>query len=211
MKKNLKTVLLSVIGTLAIVALAAAQPNIYTWVRDVCLIKGGPAQSADATAVNLVSTSKLGQVPMNVQQRTGAGVDAFKVLANGQYRLRVDSNGQVIMTAGIAMRFNANSATLLGSTSVSAGTSAIMVFNTSGGAVALTMCAANAVPLGTALWLKDGTGNAATNNITATRAGSDTFITTATGATTLVINTNGGGAWVVSDGTSKWYVWRTTG
>ena len=211
MKKNLKTVLLSVIGTLTIVALAAAQPNIYTWVRDVCLIKGGPAQSADATAVNLVSTSKLGQVPLNVQQRTGAGVDAFKVFAAGQYRLRVDSNGSLALNGGFGWRVN----TVAGSTTSTNATTATdlatswtitFVTGTASAARYVELPLANTLSAGTMYMVVDADANAGTNNIKVwVQSGSgNTITTTATGAGFSLIATNGGVHMFVSDGSATW-------
>lgn len=65
----------------------------------------------------------------------------------------------------------------------------------------ITLPAASGVPAGRTFTIKDESGGAATNNITVTRAGSDTI----DGATTKVINTNYGVTTVYSDGTSKWF------
>jgi hypothetical protein len=69
----------------------------------------------------------------------------------------------------------------------------------------VTLPAANAFMAGQMLWIKDEACTAATGNVTTNRAGADTIITTATGATSLVINTNGGKIGLVSDGVSKWF------
>ena len=50
--------------------------------------------------------------------------------------------------------------------------------------------------------IKDESGGAATNNITITRAGSDTI----DGATTFVINTNYGSVHLIADGGTAWFV-----
>jgi hypothetical protein len=69
----------------------------------------------------------------------------------------------------------------------------------------VTLPAANAFMAGQMLWIKDEACTAATGNVTTNRAGADTIVTTATGATSLVINTNGGKIGLVSDGVSKWF------
>lgn len=65
----------------------------------------------------------------------------------------------------------------------------------------ITLPAASAVPAGKTFTVKDESGAAVTNNITVSRAGSDTI----DGATTKVINTNYGGVTLYSDGVSKWF------
>lgn len=66
----------------------------------------------------------------------------------------------------------------------------------------INLPAANAVPAGWVITVKDSTGSAATKNVTITRAGADTI----EGATTKVINTAFGLFTLMSDGTSKWEV-----
>lgn len=53
-----------------------------------------------------------------------------------------------------------------------------------------------------AFWIKDLTGTAATYNITVTPDGSDTI----DGAATLVLDENNSSRGLISDGTSKWYI-----
>lgn len=65
----------------------------------------------------------------------------------------------------------------------------------------ITLPAATVWRPGTQLKVKDESGAAATNNITITRAGTDTI----DGANTLVINTNYGKATIYTDGVSKWF------
>lgn len=65
----------------------------------------------------------------------------------------------------------------------------------------ITLPLAIAVPAGRPVTVKDESGGAATNNITVSRAGSDTI----DGATTKVISTNYGVTTVYSDGISKWF------
>lgn len=62
--------------------------------------------------------------------------------------------------------------------------------------------AISAVPAGVPVVIADGNGNAATNNITINRAGSDTF---RGGATSLTINTNYGLYEIWHDGTNWYY------
>jgi hypothetical protein len=69
----------------------------------------------------------------------------------------------------------------------------------------VTLCAASAIPAGQWIVIKDENCNAATANVTINRAGSDTIVAATTGGTSVVINTNGGLAWLMSDGTSKWF------
>jgi hypothetical protein len=69
----------------------------------------------------------------------------------------------------------------------------------------VTLCAASAIPAGQWIVIKDENCNAATANVTINRAGSDAIVAATTGGTSVVINTNGGLAWLMSDGTSKWF------
>lgn len=84
---------------------------------------------------------------------------------------------------------------------VLAGDDIIGVTNTSV-ARAITLCAANAVPAGYLLTIKDESGGANSNNITVSRAGSDTI----DGATTATITSNYGIIRLYSDGSSKWFI-----
>lgn len=68
----------------------------------------------------------------------------------------------------------------------------------------VTLPAASGVTAGWTLVVKDTACTASTANVTIARAGSDTIIGTTTAQTSVVINTNGGTAWLVSDGVSKW-------
>lgn len=81
-------------------------------------------------------------------------------------------------------------------------TKAINFSNYTAGAITATLPAASTVPAGTVTTVVDLAGNAATHNITITRAGSDTI----NGGTTFVINTNYGGARLFCDGVSAWIV-----
>lgn len=58
--------------------------------------------------------------------------------------------------------------------------------------------------IGRTYTIKDGGANAGTFNITINRAGSDTIVTTVTGATSAVISANGGTARLTATGTTTW-------
>lgn len=79
------------------------------------------------------------------------------------------------------------------------------VIMTNAGARTVTLIAANAVRAGWFFTVKDGNANAGTNNVTINRAGGDTIVSTATGATSVVINTNGGTAKFISNGVDTWF------
>jgi hypothetical protein len=77
------------------------------------------------------------------------------------------------------------------------------VIMTNSAARTVTLPAANAFIAGQVICVKDGNGNAATNNVTVSRAGADTI--DGGSATSVVINTNNGKLWLQSDGSSKWW------
>lgn len=77
------------------------------------------------------------------------------------------------------------------------------VIMTSSSARTVTLPAANAFVAGQLIYVKDGNGNAGTNNVTVSRAGSDTI--DGGSATSVVISTNNGKIWLESDGVSKWW------
>lgn len=212
-KLNLKPLLSGFAGGLlavCLLALMGAQPSVYSWARATFLIKGGPPVTADATARNIVATTTTGQVPLNVQQRTGAGTDAFKVYANGSYRLRIDSNGAAFLQGAQAWKWDtlAPGATpLSGSTAqIPVTRYAVTVNDATTANRHIQLQAANAVGAGHAVLVIDAAGTAATGNITINRAvgSSDTITTTTTGHTSCTITTNGGAALFISDGTSVW-------
>lgn len=195
-------------GILAVslLSLLGAQTSVYTWANQRFLIKGGPPVTADATARNIVGTTTTGQVPLNVQQRTGAAVDAFKVYANGGYRLRVDSNGTLLLNASFQVRSDSITGTTTPGTDMTAAIAAARVVLRVATATAtadrmIQLPAANGVTAGTMYLFYDATGEAATKNITINRRGSDTI----NGATNKVIATAYGGAIFISDGTSAWF------
>lgn len=78
--------------------------------------------------------------------------------------------------------------------------------------IALTNVAARTVQLplastfanGQWLMIRDDACTAGSANITVNRSGSDTFVIGTTGATSLLLNSNGGVFWLVSDGVNKW-------
>jgi len=87
----------------------------------------------------------------------------------------------------------------------------VSVSYTATGAVTLTMPSAaacySADGHGCQFLIKDTGANAATNNITVNRAGSDTFVTTATGQTSNTISTDGGAFWIHAISASSWAVY----
>lgn len=105
------------------------------------------------------------------------------------------TRGNLVKRTGSSARVStATSYTLLGNEEV------VAVTDTSA-ARTITLPAANAVSEGIQFVIKDESGAAGTNNITISRAGTDTI----DGATTLVISTNYGKARIYSDGSSKWF------
>jgi len=94
--------------------------------------------------------------------------------------LRVTSAGNVTLT---------NASGYMGITSTAA-------------ARTVTLPAASTCGPGQRFWIEDESGSAGTNNITVSRAGSDTI----NGATTFVINQNYGSILLTCDGTSKFFV-----
>lgn len=74
--------------------------------------------------------------------------------------------------------------------------------NTSGGAYTITLSSAAAVSSGRYYIIRDSSGNASTNNITISRAGSDSIEST----TSYSIKINGGAVIVVQTSTSTWKV-----
>lgn len=77
----------------------------------------------------------------------------------------------------------------------------VAVTNTAA-AVTLTLPAANSVPSGRMIVVKDASGGAATHNITVTAAGSDHI----DAGTTSVISTNYGVVRLMSNGSNGWDV-----
>lgn len=86
---------------------------------------------------------------------------------------------------------------------VMAATDSVVVITS--GTVAITLPAANSVPAGTQVLIKDGAGAASTNNITVKPLGADTLDAATFGAP-KVISTNYGALRAISDGVSAWYV-----
>lgn len=89
-----------------------------------------------------------------------------------------------------------------GSTATLTATTGKLIRINYAGAVTVTLPAASAVPANDVYFvLKDESGAAGSNNITISRAGSDTI----DGATSYVISTNYGKVALYSDGASKWF------
>lgn len=79
-------------------------------------------------------------------------------------------------------------------------TDQVIIYTTLAAARTVTLPAASAVPAGTEISVRDASGNAGTNNINFSAAGSDTIV----GATAIA--TNNGGARLLSNGVDKWYI-----
>ena len=199
-------------GILAIslLAIAGAQPSFQAWATAKFVSKG-PVISADATANNIIGSTTSAKVPLVIQQRTGASVDAFSVYANGQTRFKIDTNGTAVLNGAQTWKRDtlAPGATPLTGTTAQIPVARYIV--TVNDAVTasrhIQLQAANAVAAGTAVLVIDAAGTAATNNITINRAvspGTDTITTTTTGNTSCTIATNGGAALFITDGSSVW-------
>lgn len=95
------------------------------------------------------------------------------------------------------------------SASIGATDSVVAVRHTTTAAVTLTLPLAASVfdsGYGSKILIKDAGGNASVNNITINRAGSDTIITTATGATSTIISVDGGAVWLQAISATEWAV-----
>lgn len=205
MKKKLKGFadMSSTVKSLLLVAVLAVQGVSASWVS-ANFVRKGPVLTADATAFNIVGTQKSGQVALNVQQRTGANVDAFKVYANGGYRFQIDSNGTAVLGGAQAWKRDAITPTTTPGTTIPVARHILAVADAVTASRHLQLQAANAVAAGYTILVVDTPATAATGNITINRAGSDTITTTTTGNTSCTIATNGGAAYFISDGASVW-------
>lgn len=181
----------------ALILSMGAQPSVYTWARATFLIKGGPPVVADATARNIVGTTTTGQVPLNVQQRTGAGVDAFKVYSNGAYRLSVNSNGTTVCGGGFQMVYNAVTPTTTPGTSLPVTRGVVNVASAATASRHVYLPAASGCTPGQVFYIFDGAGTGATETITVNRnatPGTDTI----NGAASKTITTAYGGLMIVN-------------
>lgn len=188
-------------GILAIslLAIAGAQPSFQAWANQRFLIKGGPPVSAVAAARNIAATTATGQIPMVIQQRTGAGANAIDVYANGANRFSVDANGSTILNGSLALRRNATTGTSVSPTAATIGFQAI----TTTGAFTVNLPAISGLPAGGVIAvIKDVAGNANTNNITIDGNASETI----DGATTKTINTAYGYRVLFGDSTGWWII-----
>lgn len=87
----------------------------------------------------------------------------------------------------------------------------IRVIRTSTGACTITLPSATSAwnstdSIGRVYTITDASANAAVNNITINRAGTDTIVDTATGATSFVINTNGGSVDIIAISSTTWKI-----
>lgn len=194
----------------ALIALVGAQPSWQVWAKQTFVSKG-PLVAADSTANNIIGSTTSAKVPLVIQQRTGASVDAFSVYANGQTRFKIDTNGTAVLNGAQTWKRDtlAPGATPLTGTTAQIPVARYIV--TVNDAVTasrhIQLQAANTLAAGTAVLVVDAAGTAATNNITINRAvtpGTDTITTTTTGNTSCTIATNGGAALFITDGSSVW-------
>lgn len=131
-----------------------------------------------------------------------------KVQDNGANLFPVTDNNHIFGAKANRWKGVFNSASLSASYNTQSGTTYTVVTTdcyvgmSNSGARTVTLCAANALPAGGMITVKDENGNAATNNVTIARAGTDTI----DGGTSAVINTNFGVKNLVSDGSAKWFL-----
>lgn len=188
----------STVKSLLLVAVLAVQGVSASWVN-TNFVRKGPPVAVVATATNTIGTPSLGKIPLVVQQRTGAGVNAVDFYANGSNRLSVDSNGSTILNGSFALRRNATTGTTVSPTAATIGYSAI----TTTGAFTFNLPAIATLPAGGVIaFIKDVAGNANTNNITIDGNASETI----DGATTKVINTAYGYRVLIGDSTGWWTI-----
>lgn len=190
---------------------AVGQSATASWVT-ANFVRKGPVVAADATANNIVGTSALGKVPLNVQQRTGAGVDAFKVYANGGYRFQIDSNGSMLLTGAVKWRSDSVTGTTTPGYDMSSAVGASRTILRVATATAtadrmIQLPAANNVGIGQMFVFYDATGEAATKNITINRRGSDTI----NGTTAKTITTAYGGAIFITDSATSYAAFSIPG
>lgn len=186
----------STVKSLLLVAVLAVQGVSASWVN-TNFVRKGPVFIADSTANNIVGTSALGKVPLNVQQRTGAGVDAFKVYSNGAYRLSVNSNGTTVCGGGFQMVYNAVTPTTTPGTSVPATRGVVNVASAATASRHVYLPAASGCTPGQVFYIWDGGGTGATETITVNRnatPGTDTI----NGAASKTITTAYGGLMIVN-------------
>lgn len=195
----------------ALILSMGAQPSVYTWARQTFLIKGGPPVAADATARNIVGTTTTGQVPLNVQQRTAAGTDAFKVYAAGSYRLQVDSNGSLVLNGGVQVRYTAITPSASpgtgGAIIPSSGRTVLAVASAASASRHIMLPLASSYPTGQILIVIDAAGTGATETITVNRQSSDTINAA---ATTKTITAAYGALIFMTTSSTTWACWAWT-
>ena len=149
---------------------------------------------------------------------TGGGTtgDLLDLRNDGDIKINGNSDGQLgILTNNQVADLDLNGSQAQGVTVVDAATDTIQATDnviaidyTDTGAVTLTLPAAsdswNTDGSGIVFTIKDSGANAATNNITINRAGSDTIIDDSTAQTSTIIAANGGAIKIQAISSSKW-------
>lgn len=159
------------------------------------LIDAPLTQVNNTLQANIINFVNQGSTLDNTHQRDlyASGNALYWNDASGNVRQIVNTDGYT------AVNFVTKSVNI-GTVLSAADTFNYLKMDTSGGAHGVTLPAANAVANGRVYFIKDSTGNSETNNITVTRAGSDTI----DGQTTAVLKKAFGSWMFVSDGISTW-------
>lgn len=189
--------------SLLLVAALGAQGISASWVN-ANFVRKGPVISADATANNIVGSTTSAKVPMVVQQRTGASVDALSVYAGGQTRFKVDTNGSTVLNGCFALRRVATTAAASVTIAVSqCGFHAI----TPSAAFTANLPAISTLPTGgSIIVLKNVAGTGATRNLTIDPSGAETV----DGASTVTLTAAYWYAILFGDSTG-WYIVASSG
>lgn len=186
----------------AVTGASVGQSASASWVT-ANFVRKGPVISADATANNIVGSTTTAKIPLVVQQRTGASVDAVSFYAAGQTRFKVDTNGNTVLNGGLALRRIATSAASVTIANGQCGFHAI----TPSAAFTANLPAIATLPTGGSfLVLKNVAGTGATRNLTIDPSGAETI----DGAATLVLSAAYWYAILFGDSTG-WYVVATSG
>lgn len=205
MKKKLNPLAAGFIGgfiAVALLSIVGAQQSVYSWATAKFVSKG-PVISADSTANNIDGSTTSAKVPLVVQQRTGASVDAFSVYAAGSTRFKVDTNGCAVLNATLAFRRNTSSSTSASPTVSQLGS----WFITPSAAFTFNLPAISTLPTGGSLVvIKNVAGTGATRNCTIDANASETI----DGATTVTLTAAYWYAILMGDSTG-WYVIASSG
>lgn len=160
---------------------------------------------AGYSAINL----KLTQYSDQPAPNPGTLSNALSLLTSGGDVYWINSLGNPVqITAGGALASVATSASAIAvdfistSTVLTTGYNPIQAIDCSGGVISLTLPAAAATGAGTLIVVKDYSGNSEINNINIVPNGTDS-IDGVSG--TVILNSNYGALYLVSDGSSGWF------